>query len=82
MAVRTPRRHEDRAASANGVGAAAVTGDLMVDWPTYLAPWINDIVPGSGQDSMYVVGAIEILAGVLVALSLARLAVFYNAPRR
>jgi uncharacterized membrane protein YphA (DoxX/SURF4 family) len=42
--------------------------NLMVDWPTYLAPWINDIVPGSGQDFMYVVGAIEILAGVIVAL--------------
>ena len=42
--------------------------NVMVDWPTYLAPWINDIVPGSGQDFMYVVGAIEILAGVIVAL--------------
>jgi uncharacterized membrane protein YphA (DoxX/SURF4 family) len=42
--------------------------NVMVQWPTYLAPWINDIVPGSGQDFMYVVGAIEILAGVIVAL--------------
>jgi uncharacterized membrane protein YphA (DoxX/SURF4 family) len=42
--------------------------NVMVDWPTYLAPWINDIVPGSGQDFMYVVGAIEILAGIIVAL--------------
>src|ERR671933_3094273 len=42
--------------------------NVMVDWPKYLAPWINDIVPGSGQDFMYVVGAIEILAGVIVAL--------------
>jgi hypothetical protein len=40
----------------------------MVDWPIYLAPWINDIAPGSGQDFMYVVGAVEILAGVIVAL--------------
>src|SRR3954469_3586589 len=39
----------------------------MVDWPDYLASWINDIVPGTGQDFMYVVGAIEIAAGVLVA---------------
>jgi uncharacterized membrane protein YphA (DoxX/SURF4 family) len=43
--------------------------DVMVDWPTYLAPWIDDIAPGSGQDFMYLVGAIEILAGVLVALA-------------
>ena len=42
--------------------------NVMVDWPNYLAPWINDIAPGSGQDFMYVVGAIEILAGVAVAL--------------
>jgi uncharacterized membrane protein YphA (DoxX/SURF4 family) len=41
--------------------------NVMVDWPTYLAPWIDDIVPGSGQDFMYVVGAIEILAGIVVA---------------
>ncbi len=42
--------------------------NVMVDWPTYLAPWINDIAPGSGQDLMYVVGGVEILAGVIVAL--------------
>jgi hypothetical protein len=42
--------------------------NVLVDWPIYLAPWINDIAPGSGQDFMYLVGAIEILAGVLVAI--------------
>jgi len=42
--------------------------NVLVDWPIYLAPWINDIVPGSGQDFMYVVGAVEILAGVFVAV--------------
>ena len=42
--------------------------NVLVDWPQYLAPWVNDIVPGSGQDLMYVVGAVEILAGVLVAV--------------
>ena len=42
--------------------------NVLVDWPIYLAPWINDIAPGSGQDFMYVVGGVEILAGVLVAL--------------
>jgi hypothetical protein len=43
--------------------------DFMVEWPDYLAPWINDIVPGSGQDLMYVVGVVEILAGLLVAVA-------------
>ena len=42
--------------------------NVMVDWPVYLAPWINDIAPGSAQDFMYLVGAIEIVAGVLVAI--------------
>jgi hypothetical protein len=23
--------------------------NVMVDWPDYLAPWINDVVPGTGQ---------------------------------
>jgi uncharacterized membrane protein YphA (DoxX/SURF4 family) len=40
-----------------------------VHWPDYLAGWINSIVPGSGQDFMYVVGGIEILAGLLVAVA-------------
>jgi hypothetical protein len=38
----------------------------MVHWPQYLAPWINDLMPGSGQDFMYFVGAVEILAGIVV----------------
>ena len=42
--------------------------NLMVDWPTYLAPWIDRLVPGTAQEFMYVVGAIEIVAGVVVAI--------------
>ena len=42
--------------------------NLMTDWPKYLAPWVNEIVPGSGQQVMYVVGAVEIVAGLVVAL--------------
>jgi uncharacterized membrane protein YphA (DoxX/SURF4 family) len=42
--------------------------NVMVDWPKYLAPWINNIAPGSGQEFMYFVGAIEIVAGLAVAL--------------
>ncbi|HEU0287171.1 MAG TPA: hypothetical protein VFR22_09005, partial [Nocardioidaceae bacterium] len=33
----------------------------LVDWPIYLAPWINDIVPGNAQDAMHIVGVIEIV---------------------
>ena len=38
----------------------------MVNWPQYLAPWVNDLMPGSAQDFMYFVGAVEIAAGLLV----------------
>jgi uncharacterized membrane protein YphA (DoxX/SURF4 family) len=40
--------------------------NVMVHWPKYLAPWINNIVPGTGQQLMYVVGAVEIVAGLAV----------------
>jgi uncharacterized membrane protein YphA (DoxX/SURF4 family) len=42
--------------------------DVLVNWEIYLAPWINDIVPGSAADAMYAVGVIEIVAGIAVAL--------------
>src|SRR5688500_553091 len=42
--------------------------DVMVDWEQYLAPWINDIVPGDAGDAMHIVGVVEILAGLLVAV--------------
>lgn len=40
---------------------------LLTDWDAYLAPWINDIVPGSAHDAMLIVGVIEIVAGLVVA---------------
>lgn len=43
--------------------------NLLTDWPDYLAPWIDRIVPGSGQQAMYIVGVIEIVAGLLVAFA-------------
>jgi uncharacterized membrane protein YphA (DoxX/SURF4 family) len=42
--------------------------DVLVDWPRYLAPWINDVAPGTAQQFMYFVGVTEIVAGVLVAV--------------
>jgi uncharacterized membrane protein YphA (DoxX/SURF4 family) len=42
--------------------------DLLTNWEQYLAPWINDLVPGTGHQAMLAVGVIEIVAGVLVAL--------------
>ncbi|MDN5763231.1 MAG: hypothetical protein L0H41_13075 [Microlunatus sp.] len=41
---------------------------LNTDWPGYLAPWIVDLLPFSAQTAMYVVGAVEIVAAVAVAV--------------
>ncbi len=40
----------------------------MVDWQTYLAPRIDDLVPGNAHQAMLVVGVVEIVAGILVGL--------------
>ncbi|WP_328558550.1 DoxX family protein [Streptomyces coelicoflavus] len=42
--------------------------NALTDWPSYLAPWIVDVLPFSAQTAMYVVGAIEIVAGIAVAI--------------
>src|SRR3954465_2817261 len=42
--------------------------NLLVDWTQYLAPWINDILPGNAHNAMHLVGVVEIAAGVLVAV--------------
>ena len=42
--------------------------NLLTDWPAYLAPWIDDIVPGTAQQAMYAVGVVEIVAGLVVAV--------------
>ena len=42
---------------------------MISDWPKYLAGEFNDIIPGSAQDAMYIVGAVEIAAGLVVAFS-------------
>ena len=41
---------------------------LMTNWEAYLAPWINDLVPGTAHQAMLAIGVVEIVAGVLVAL--------------
>lgn len=42
--------------------------NLLTEWERYLAPWIDDIVPGTAHQAMLAVGAVEILAGILVAI--------------
>jgi hypothetical protein len=42
---------------------------LLTDWPAYLAPWIDDLVPGTAQQAMYAVGVVEVVAGIVVAVA-------------
>jgi hypothetical protein len=41
--------------------------NLLANWPSYLAPFVDRLVPGTGQQAMYAVGVVEIVAGLLVA---------------
>ena len=43
--------------------------NVMTDWPMYLAGWIDGILPGTAATAMYIVGVIEIAAGILVAIA-------------
>ena len=40
---------------------------LLADWEVYLAPWVDDLTPGTAHQAMLAVGVVEILAGLLVA---------------
>ena len=40
---------------------------LTDDWTRYLASEFNDLIPGSASDAMYIVGVVEIMAGLAVA---------------
>src|SRR5688572_13015479 len=42
--------------------------DWLVDWRIYLAPEINDLVPGNAHQALLAIGVIEIVAGLAVAL--------------
>jgi len=42
--------------------------NILTSWPHYLAPWVNNLMPGSAQDFMHVVGVVEIAAGIVVAV--------------
>ena len=42
--------------------------NLLTNWEAYLAPWINHLVPGTAHTAMLLVGVVEIVAGVVVAV--------------
>lgn len=42
---------------------------LLTSWDRYLAPQIDALVPGTAHQAMLVVGVVEIVAGLLVAVA-------------
>lgn len=42
--------------------------NLLVNWDQYLPPFVNNLLGGRGHEFMYVVGVIEIIAGIGVLL--------------
>src|SRR5688572_8068584 len=42
---------------------------LTDDWTGYLAVEFNDVIPGSATDAMHLVGVVEIVAGLVVAVA-------------
>jgi uncharacterized membrane protein YphA (DoxX/SURF4 family) len=50
-------------------GLDKFAGVLTDDWTRYLAPAFNDVIPGSAADAMHIVGVVEIVAGLVVAVS-------------
>jgi hypothetical protein len=42
---------------------------LTDDWTRYLAPAFNDLIPGNAGDAMHIVGVVEIVAGLVVAVT-------------
>jgi hypothetical protein len=42
--------------------------DWFVDWRLYLAPQFDDLLPGNAHQAMLAIGAIEIIAGLAVAI--------------
>ncbi|WP_255770979.1 DoxX family membrane protein [Pseudarthrobacter sulfonivorans] len=42
--------------------------NILTDWTHYLAPVATSVVPVTPQTFMYIVGVVEIIAGILVAV--------------
>src|SRR3954468_19493067 len=42
---------------------------LTDDWTRYLAPAFNDIIPGNAAAAMHIVGVVEVIAGLVVAVA-------------
>jgi hypothetical protein len=41
---------------------------VLTHWDKYLAPWVDNLVPGTAHQAMLAVGVVEVVAGILVAV--------------
>ena len=42
--------------------------NVLVNWEQYLAPWVNRLLLGTDTEYKYLVGVVEIVAGLVVAI--------------
>lgn len=49
-------------------GLDKFVGLLTDDWSKYLAPWMDNIIPGDAHFAMLLVGVVEVIAGIVVAV--------------
>ena len=50
-------------------GLDKFAGILTDDWTRYLSSEFNSIIPGSAADAMHIVGVVEVVAGLVVAVT-------------
>ena len=50
-------------------GIDKFAGVLTDNWTRYLAPQVNDLIPGNATQAMHLVGVIEMVAGLLVLVT-------------
>jgi len=49
-------------------GIDKFAGFITGNWEAYLATWVNDVLPGTAADAVVVLGVVEILLAVTIAL--------------
>ena len=49
-------------------GIDKFAGYITGNWEAFLATWVNDVLPGSAADAVVVLGVVEILLAVTIAL--------------
>ena len=50
-------------------GLDKFAGVLTDDWTRYLSSEFNALIPGSAQDAMYLIGIVEVVAGLVVLVA-------------